>query len=101
MFHLTFIYLFYDNISIIFTIILKFSIKTKRGYFNITPFLISLNYFIINFFEIKNPIPATDTTNTGIKYTIFSAPVEIDNSTGAVSKSSSPTTLLFGVESIS
>ena len=56
-----------------------------------------ITYFLIN---IIPPAIVINTVNPNAKYTLAS-PVEIDNNTGASSISSSPGTLLSGVESIS
>ena len=60
-----------------------------------------LNYYNTNF--LINTTPLAKVTNTAKVKVIYNlaAPVDIDNNTGASSISSSPGTLLSGVESLS
>ena len=62
---------------------------------------VSLFYYNTNFFIRTTPPAIVINTVTPSIINTFSLPVEIDNITGASSISSSPSFLLFGVESLS
>ena len=58
-------------------------------------------YYIAYFFIRITPLASTISTAPTSNTYVFTAPVLIDNSTSAISISSSPSFLLFGVESLS
>ena len=67
----------------------------------VRPKCLILDYYNTNF--LINTIPPAIVTKTAKLKVIYNCarPVDIDNSTGASSISSSPAFLLFGVESLS